>query len=234
MRGICQKCGRAPKIPGQGRRYCVDCKEAAEWAAARKRQTRLIVERLPCIRCGGVKEPGKGRDLCLKCKEKIRPKRICMSCPTEIQPPARKCKACRAKAFLAKREYERERHRRNRKLHPEWYANRPRRAKDNEGARMRHRLREERKGRVVPPVAKLPTQDVAYHVPTAPLVPLIREFIAEHDITTLGEASHVRPATLQAVLDGRLQTLRDFQADRLCVALGTQLSYLYRDLAQTG
>jgi hypothetical protein len=244
MKGICTKCGRAPKVPGQGQRFCVDCKETAEWAAQRKRQARVVRDRKPCVLCGGIKEPGHGRDFCLKCKAARTPKRRCMSCPAQITPPRRKCDRCRAVAAEAKRESERLRHRRNRKLHPEWYVNEQRRAKRRkrykrtagqaaEDARMRHRLREERKGRLIPPVPVLPRNDRgALRFPAAPLVPFMRQYVAEHDITQLGESAHVRPQTLQEVLDGQLTQLRDFQADRLCMAMGLQMSNVY--LAQTG
>lgn len=231
MTGICDKCGRAPKVPGQGQRFCVDCKEAAAWARARKRQTRAVRERRPCIGCGGIKEPGHGRDYCKKCKAKRRKQRTCMSCPAQIDAPARKCERCRARAAEAKRAAERERHRRNRAQHPEWYAAYRKRHKDNQGARMRHRLRAEKAGRRIPPVAKIQYGRKTFF-PVAPLIPFMRQYIAEHDITELGESAHVRPHTLQAVLDGHVDELRDFQADNLCIALGLQLSNVY--LAQTG
>lgn len=233
MKGICEKCNRAPKVPGQGQRYCADCKEAAEWARTRKRETRAVVTRRPCLMCGGVKEPGHGRDFCLKCKAKRRKKRTCMSCPAEIEAPARKCTRCRALAAEAKRQYERERHRRNRKLHPEWYAKRRKRYKDNQGARMRHRLRAEKAGRPIAPVSVLPHNNGgATYYPAAPLVPFMRQYVAEADVTVLGEAAHVRALTLTQVLNGEITELRDFQADRLCMAMGLQMSNVY--LAQTG
>jgi hypothetical protein len=234
--GACVKCG-APKVKGQGQRFCADCKEAAAWLAQRKRQTRAIVKRLPCVICGGVKEPGHGRDICLRCAAARKPKRTCLSCPALIDPPARKCESCRAVIAEAKRKYERERHRRNRREHPEWYVRERQRKrktnKDNENQRMRHRLRAERAGRPIAPVAVLPKvrADRARRVPAAPLVGFLRQALAETDVTELGQAAHMRPYEIGRVVAGEVVELRDFQADRLCVAMGLQFNLVY---AQTG
>jgi hypothetical protein len=237
MTGVCTKCGRAPKVKGQGQHFCADCKEAAAWLASRKRQTRALVKRRPCLICGGVKEPGHGRDICLRCAAERKPKRKCMSCPALIDAPARKCERCRAIVADTKRRYERERHRRNRREHPEWYVRDSKRKrktkKDNEGQRMRHRLRAEQAGRPIAPVAVLPRvhTERSRRVPTAPLLAFIRQALAEIDVTELGRAAHMRPYEIGRVITGEVVELRDWQADRLCVAMGLQFNLLY---AQTG
>jgi hypothetical protein len=234
----CVRCGQAPKVKGRGQQFCADCKEAADWVRDRKRQTRTLVKRLPCEICGGVKEPGHGRVICLKCKAARKPKRTCMSCPALIDAPARKCESCRAIVAETKREYERERHRRNRREHPEWYSRDRKRKrkrttkKDNEGARMRHRLRAERAGRPIAPVDALPkVRARAYHVPAGPLVPFLRQALAETDLTVLGKMAHMRPFDIGRVITGEVAELRDWQADRLCIAMGLQFNLLY---VQTG
>jgi len=233
MKGVCEKCGRAPKVPGQGQRFCVDCKAAAEWAAARKRQTRVVRDRRPCVICGGVKDPGKGRDFCLKCKAARRKVRRCMRCPAEIPFPKKLCESCKAESVRKRREYDIARHRRYREKHGDPRVGKYKRKPDREGARMRHRLRAEREGRVIPPVPVLPhNSGRAVRYPLAPLLPFMRQYIAERDITELSETGHVRCQTLQQMLDGTLTELRDFQADRLCMAMGLQMSNVY--LAQTG
>jgi hypothetical protein len=231
----CEKCGRAPKVLGQGQHYCADCKEAAAWAVERKRMARAVVQRKPCLICGGVKEPGHGREFCLRCAEARKPKRRCMSCPAEIVPPARKCETCKALAVAKRRAFDRQRNRKYRADGVTFPSDRRRRKskRDNEGARMRHRLRAERAGRIVGPVRKLPKVAArARHVPAAPLVPFLRQEIAKGvTIEELGERAPMRPHELRKVLDGQTTDLRDFQADRLCVALGLQFNLVY-DLAQ--
>lgn len=113
----CQKCG-APKVPGQGQRYCADCKELADWERDRKRKTRVVRDRQPCMICGGVKEPGHGRKFCERCIEQRRHKWVCRGCGVPVPYLRQRCDACKAesRARWAKRAVER--HRLYRATHP--------------------------------------------------------------------------------------------------------------------
>lgn len=231
----CPNCG-AKKEPGRGRKYCDSCQESAQWKALRKRAVRANLKRHPCELCGGLKEKGHGRRVCKRCVAARRKPRKCMSCPAVIVPPARKCQSCKARANLKKREYEKERHRRNRAA-GKFTTKKKRRPsiRERERQRIDYRLRAEREGRTVgkPRVNGLlvKTQENRrrHEVDVAPLLPHIRAYVADTGVSTLGELASIRPADITKMLDGALVHIRFAQADRLCIELGLHVDMVYMD-----
>lgn len=219
----CEGCG-GEKRPGQGVRYCAECAEIAKWRNTRKLHAYAVVARQPCKGCGGRKEPGHGRRFCARCATKRRGMRTCMSCPAIIDVPMRKCPTCRAVAVAKRREYDKARHRRYRATH------KPRRRrttlKEKENHRINYRLRN---GGVTRKPPGTWYGGMRSHIDAAPLVPHLLDRLQHTPVTLLGEVSGVRAMTITEIIEGQARTVLLASADRLCVALGLQLTTLYGD-----
>jgi DNA-binding Xre family transcriptional regulator len=230
----CPRCG-GEKSPGQGRRYCDDCREIAEWKAERKRKLRK--GRAPCVRCHGIKGPGQGRRLCPACKAKAGRARTPRTCPcgVVIEVPDRLCAACRAASQERKRLKRRDEQRERRRVAREQgkrEQRKRRKAAERENARIRYRLLAEREGRTLrraPEVVQITPKRT--EVPTAPLVWFLRERLIDTDVEALGEAARIRPYVLSRIVSGDVQRIRLAQADRICVALGLHYDLVYVDVA---
>lgn len=227
----CQGCG-GQKLPGQGQRYCADCKENADWRRKRKRSTRVIQERHPCLACGGRKEPGHGRQYCVRCAAKVyknrrrwrHHQRYCRNCQTPIPSARVICDACKLAALERRRQRQiiyrkRNAAKRRRKLS----------ARDRETRRIRYRLNRERAGRPVTRRSPGGWRDRGANaqISAEPLLPLLERRLADTPVTVLGDVARVSPYRLEAIVQGKAATLAMQSADRLCVALGVAFESVY-------
>jgi len=230
-------CG-APKLPGQGQRYCADCREARVWRAERRKVTLTVVSRKPCIDCGGIKEPGHGRRLCTKCVAKrklaraVRRKAMrhyyCRGCGVETGRPWATCDACHAKAIERRKE-------RMKVYRARWNRTHRRRRRmskvERENRKIDYRLKREREGKPVtrkPPNGVLKRWDGAYvEVSAAPLLPYLERRLSETPSTVLGEVAKVNPTRLESIVQLKASTIALGAADRLCVELGVPFAELY-------
>jgi hypothetical protein len=149
----CRRCGsRENKL--RNKQLCEDCRELAAW---RKRVRKRATERKPCEACGRPKGEGAKRRLCDTCRAARQAPRSCSTCSEHpVRGPGKRlCVDChresvvrhRQRATERARERERERVRREGRK-PRKYSERSRTAR-LEGRRIAHRLRAERKGRIV-------------------------------------------------------------------------------------
>jgi hypothetical protein len=191
----CENCG-APKVPGQGQRYCAECKELAQWRKEHRERALAVAERHPCEDCGRRKEPGHGRRVCLRCGErrkaakaarrKAQRRYCCRMCGVETGVPWATCRVCRLRSRLRRKQ--------RMKLYRERY-DRKRRRRSSKAARelrrMDYRLKREREGKPVTRRSAKPVSDRlngAYaQVSVEPLVPHLERRLSETSSVALGE-----------------------------------------------
>jgi hypothetical protein len=231
----CENCG-APKVPGQGQRYCAECKELAQWRKEHRERALAVAERHPCEDCGRRKEPGHGRRVCLRCGErrkaakaarrKAQRRYCCRMCGVETGVPWATCRVCRLRSRLRRKQ--------RMKLYRERY-DRKRRRRSSKAARelrrMDYRLKREREGKPVTRRSAKPVSDRlngAYaQVSVEPLVPHLERRLSETSSVALGEIAKVNPTKLESIVAMKATTIAVGAADRLCVELGVPFAELY-------
>jgi hypothetical protein len=229
----CKACGGS-KPAGQGRRLCDECRDLRNWATKTRHKVRL---RKRCTRCGGPKGPGRYRHLCDRCRhEDKRRVRLCPRCHAHPVrgPLARLCHECKAAAHDRTRERNRQRNREYRRQHAQSRKTNPNQAGNS---RMGLRLRREREGRPLPVLsAEEYTERYgrgygnATRLPAAPLVPLVEQALKSESEVELAYRAQIADKRVREILDGKDQ-ISLVTADRLCVALGVALSFVYREAA---
>lgn len=230
------KCG-APKLPGQGQRYCAECKELARWRAERKRSTRVVRKRDPCADCGGIKPPGHGRRVCDKCSAQRRAAKAarrrakrhycCRMCGVETGIPWATCRICHLRSRYRRKQ-------RMKAYRASWdrkHRGRQNRAK-REARKMDYRLKRERDGKPVtrrPPNGYAPGRyNGAYaQISAEPLLPHLSHRLSDTSSTALGEVANVDPYKIECIVQSKTATIALASADRLCVALGVPFVELY-------
>lgn len=209
------------------------------------------------MRCGDPKPHGSGRRLCDACATPATPVVRCAGCGVEL-PSARRrrCDACKATAHRAKIERSqrwnlahpetmRAAHARYRARHPDrirvaqrrWTsavaADPARLERLRETKRLGARLRAERNGRPLPPVApeRYANPSYKWKVPAGPLREQLREQVSLGEHAALAADAGVSERLLYRLLHENLEHISVVAADRIAIALGLHLDLLYDEEA---